>query len=247
MPSDLSVRFPETRGSAIASVASEDPAARARAFDVIVRAYWKPVYAHLRLRWRRPPEDARDLVQGFFARAFEKRHLAGYDPTRARFRTYLRGALDNFVAEEARRAARDKRGGGLERLSLDFEVAEEELARNGPRDPSRLETCFDEEWTRRRFEASLAALERTCREAGKEVHLEIFRRYVLAPGLDDPEERPTYAALATELGVAVTDVTNHLSWARRTFRECVVEELRAITATEEELREEASALLGRAP
>src|SRR5688572_32104571 len=72
---------------------------------------------------RRPPRStlfpyttlfrsARDLTQAFFARAFEKRPFAAYDPAKARFRTYLKGALDHFVRDEARDQARAKRGGG---------------------------------------------------------------------------------------------------------------------------------------
>lgn len=48
---------------------SENPAERARAFEVLVRAYWKPVYKYVRLKWRRDAEDAADVTQGFFARA----------------------------------------------------------------------------------------------------------------------------------------------------------------------------------
>lgn len=240
-------RFPATSASAVALVGSDDPAARARAFERLVRAYWRPAYAHVRLKWRRAPEDARDLVQGFFTRALEMRKLAGYDPAKARFRTYLRGALDHFVADEARAAQRGKRGGGLARLSLDFEGAEAELARSGPRNPAEIEACFDAEWTRTLFEGAVAALERTCEEQGKSVHFALFRRAVLEPELGEVEARPSYAELARDLGISVTDVTNHLAWVRRTFRAHVVEELRTITSSEEELREEARAVLGIDP
>lgn len=241
---DTAARFPETRGSAVSAVGSEDPVARARAFDRLVRAYWRPVYAHVRLRWRRSPEDARDLVQAFFARAFEKKQLGGYETGKARFRTYLRGALDHFVADEARAAGRQKRGGGLVQLGLDFEDAETELGRAGPRSAAEVEAAFDAEWTRALFEGAVAALERACAAQGKEVHLELFRRAVLGPELGELAVRPSYAELASSLGITVVDVTNHLAWVRRTFRALVIEELREITTSEAELREEARAVLG---
>src|SRR5579859_2762984 len=96
---DTGARFPRTRRSAVAAVGSGDPAERARGFDALVRAYWKPVYAHLRLRWRHGPDDARDLTQGFFARAFEKGFFADYDPSKALFRTFVKTCLDRFAAD----------------------------------------------------------------------------------------------------------------------------------------------------
>lgn len=250
MPSDASetpAPFPATRLSAVVGVRSDDPAERARAFDRLVRVYWRPVYTHVRIRARRSPEDARDLVQGFFARAFEKQQLAGYDPHKARFRTYLRASLQHFVADEARAASRAKRGGGTTRLALDFEGAEAELARSGPRNPADVEDAFDAEWTRTLFEAAVTALERRCGGEGKEVHLELFRRAVLGPELGEATTRPSYAELAVAFGISITDVTNHLAWVRRTFRALVLDELRAITTSEEELREEARAVLGIDP
>ena len=64
---------------------------------------------------------------------------------------------------------------------------------------------------------------------------------------DDPAGRPSYAALAAELEIQTTDVTNYLAFARREIRRLVLEKLREITATEEEFRAEAAAVLGVAP
>ena len=47
-----------------------------RAFDTVVACYWKPLYKYARVAWRRSPEDAEDLTQSFFTRAFEKASLA---------------------------------------------------------------------------------------------------------------------------------------------------------------------------
>lgn len=64
---------------------------------------------------------------------------------------------------------------------------------------------------------------------------------------DDPAGRPSYADLAAELAIPITDVTNHPSFARREFRRLVLEKLREITATEDEFRAEALAVLGVLP
>lgn len=228
------------------AVASDDPAEVARGFEALVRAYWRPVYAHVRLRWNRSVEDASDLTQGFFARAFERRQLTSFDPARAKFRTYLKGALDHFVLESDRSDRREKRGGDAMRISLDFDVAESELGLLGPRNDSDIEHCFEKEWTRSLFGAALDALESKCRAEQKQTHLAVFRRYVIdpevGPASDATTARPSYEGLASELGISVTDVTNRLSWARRTFRDLVLSTLREITATDEEYVAEARTL-----
>ncbi len=80
-----SSRFPETHLSVVEAIRSGEPDVRRRAFDTLLRAYWKPVYKYLRLRWRVAPENAEDLTQEFFARAFEKEQLERYDAGVARF------------------------------------------------------------------------------------------------------------------------------------------------------------------
>ena len=74
------------------------------AFDALVSAYWRPVYKYVRIKWRADRDDAADLTQEFFARAFEKGSLGRFDPREARFRTFLRVCLDGFVANEHKAA-----------------------------------------------------------------------------------------------------------------------------------------------
>ena len=72
------------------------------------------------------------------------------------------------------------------------------------------------------------------------IHFELFERY----DLQDDDCPSSYAQLAQELGLAATDVINYLAFARREFRRCVLEQLREMTASDEEFRREAQALLG---
>src|SRR4026207_1090590 len=95
--------FPATRHSIVTAMRSGSSDVRRSAFDALVTAYWKPVFKYGRLKWHASPDDAADPPQGFFLRAFEKEFFAGFDPSRARFRTYLRTCLDGFVAN-ARKA-----------------------------------------------------------------------------------------------------------------------------------------------
>jgi len=232
--------FPTTRGSALVGARSDDPAERARSFEALVAAYWKPVYKYLRFRFRRSPEDAKDLTQGFFLRALEKNFFAPYDATRGRFRTFLRTCLDGYAANELKAAGRLKRGGDAIFLSLEFERADGEMARCDPPDPGSLDRYFDSEWARSLFELGVEGLRLECGNLGKQVHFLIFEAYDLEPG----ERRPTYDQLAERFSLPATTVTNHLAWARREFRRIVLERLREITGTDDEFRREARVLLG---
>ncbi len=234
--------FPATRCSLVRATASADPGVRRQALDDLIAAYWKPVYKYLRIKWSLPNEDAKDLTQGFFARALEKDFFARYEAARARFRTYVRVCVDGFVAKEHRAGAALKRGGGVELLSLDFATADDELGRLAPVTHTDPDAFFRQEWLRGLFGLAVEDLRRECTASGKEVPFALFQRYDL-DGAEAPE-RLTYAQLAGEFGLPVTQVTNHLAFARRRFRHLVLERLRAATGTEEEFREEAHRLFG---
>lgn len=237
-------RFLTTRWSAIGACASDDPDERRRSFEVIVSAYWKPVYKFIRIKWRKPNEEAKDLTQGFFARALEKGWFATYDSTRSRFRTYLRTCLDGFLSNQDKGSKRLKRGGGQAVLSLDFVRADHELSSSGEPAAEDLDDYFEKEWVRSLFTLAVEALESSCRDQGKGVCYQAFARYDLETAQGG---KPTYSALARELGVSVTQVTNHLAFARREFRRILMEKLREVTATQEEFEEEARSLLGVPP
>ena len=53
--------------------------------------------------------------------------------------------------------------------------------------------------------------------------------------------------LAQKFKIAPTDVTNYLAFARREFRRIALERLREMTASEDEFRREARAMLGVDP
>jgi RNA polymerase sigma factor (sigma-70 family) len=234
-------RFPATRHSAVLAAQSDDLIERERGLAILVAAYWKPIYKYLRIRHREGNEDAKDLTQGFFARALEKEFFAAYDPGKGSFRTYLRVCLDRYVANEKKAAQRQKRSPGSPVVPLDFDVAEGELARAEPAADRTMEQYFHDEFVRSLFALSVDTLREECALRGKDLPFRLFERYELDR---DPEERLTYERMAEELNIPVTQVTNFLAFARREFRRIVLEKLREITTSDREFREEARGLLG---
>ena len=235
-------RFPPTRRSALAGVRSPDAAERSRSSEILVSAYWKPVYKYIRLRWGKSNEDAKDLTQAFFTRALEKDFFASYDPAQAAFRTFLRSCLDHFLASEHQAAGRSKRGGGVLPVPLDFETAEGELATHDVPDSLTTEEYFRRESVRSLFTLAVERLRDEYESQGKPVPFQLFERYDL-----DAAGSLTYAQLAAEFGLPVTTVTNYLAFARRGFRRLVLGQLREISGSEEEFRAEARVILGVEP
>lgn len=227
--------FPTTRRSVVLALGSTDAVERTRAFDTLIACYWKPLYKYARVAWSRKREDAEDLAQSFFARAFEKESLAAYDPAKASFRTFLRLLFDRYVSNEWTASQRLKRGGG--EVHLDFDAAEAELGR----DTSVMtpEEFFHREWVRSMFALAVERLRERCAAEEKQVPFAIFEAYDL-----DDDRGISYRDLAVRFDVPETQVTNYLAAMRRRFREIVLEALRDVTATDAEFRNESRALLG---
>lgn len=225
--------FPPTRLSLVEALGSTDPGQRTPAYDALIRIYWKPVARYLEVARRFSREDAEDLTQDFFARAFDRGTLASYDPSRARFRTFLRVCLDRFAASAVEREGRLKRGGGM--MPAPLEAADAGVAV----DPEQL---FRREWIRSLFDSSLAAVAEDCRRRGKETQLAVFLAYDLEPVADG--ERPAYRDLAVRFDIPVTQVTNYLALVRRAFRKEAIDRLRAVTASAEDFAAEARELFG---
>lgn len=227
--------FPETRVSLVVALDSDDPATRARAIDLVVSAYRAPVIAVLRRQWSLDLPDAEDLAHDFFAHALEREWLQRYDREKGRFRTFLRRCLQDFASTKREAAARFKRGGHLVAISID----------SAPPIPSDadVDRYFEQEWIRSVFTLSLDRLRVECEAVGKRICHDVF----VAHDVEGADEAPRYADLAGRFGIPVTQVANYLHWARGRFRGHVVSTLRDLTASEAEFREEARALLGRAP
>ncbi len=237
-------RFPPTRRSVIEAVRSIDAEERERAMEALAVAYWKPVYKYVRLRWNRTPDAAQDLTQGFFVELLERQLLDKFDPRKSRLRTYLRICVDSFVMNEDKTGRRQKRGGNVPHVALDFSAAEEELgaAVMDPANiasPESLEEFFEKEWVRSLFALAVEELRELCIARERERTFHLFEAYDL-----QGNETISYEQLSKEYGIPSTDVTNALAWARREFRKIALDRLRELCGSEEEFHREARAAFG---
>jgi DNA-directed RNA polymerase specialized sigma24 family protein len=119
--------FPTTRWSRVLLAGDLDAPLAQEALAELCGAYWCPLYAYIRRRGY-DPERARDLTQDFFARALEKGLLAEANPSRGRFRSFLRKVCADFLANRRDWELARKRGGGRAVLSIDPADAERRFA-----------------------------------------------------------------------------------------------------------------------
>lgn len=125
------------------------------AWDALIAGYWKPAYFFVRRRGH-DVEAAKDLVQGFFATALEKRFLDGVSADQGRFRTWLLAALSHYLSNQRDRANALKRGGGL-----DFVRAEADLPAAEPTP----EAAFLGAWARETLARAMARLRTSVSES----------------------------------------------------------------------------------
>lgn len=233
--------FATTQWTRVLASRGDEPAAR-DALAALCADYYPPVVTFLRQE-HRDEDAARELAHAFFANLLERHALAGADPARGRFRSYLLGALKHFLANQRARAHREKRGGGREPLPLGSETDTDTHADGAPHGPSAPGTppppdaVFDRAWALSVLDRALSVLERECREAGPEAARQFEQ---LKPWLTgDPVDR-TQGEVARELGQAGGAVRVAIHRLRRRYRDLVKSDIARTVAdpadTAEELR-----------
>src|SRR6185503_3681234 len=101
--------FATTHWSMVIAAGGDGTHARA-ALSKLCELYWYPLYAYVRRRGH-SPEDAQDLTQEFFSRLLERNWLGSADREKGRFRSFLLGAINHFLADQWDKARAKKRGG----------------------------------------------------------------------------------------------------------------------------------------
>jgi DNA-directed RNA polymerase specialized sigma24 family protein len=170
------------------------PEARA-ALEELYRLYCYPVYAFIRRRGH-SRQDAQDLTQDFFVHLLEKGTLGRADSKRGRFRSFLLGALDHFLAHVAERARAGKRGGGCQWVSLDDDAAEERYQLAAP-EGMTAEKLFEARWAAAIVES---AFERVRSELESEAKGPLFKTL---QGFLLGREDASYQQVADDLGLSL--------------------------------------------
>lgn len=208
--------------------ARRDDAGAASALAELCRRYRAPVLAYLR---RAGHGDAEDLTQDFFVRLLQQRFDAGADRAHGRFRQFLLGTLQHFVADQRDAQRAQKRGGGVGHE--DLEAAAAALVDPG-QSPER---AFAREFAWTVIECALRRLREEAQAAG---HGE--RHVALAPLLLDSRDPGALAAVAARLDVRANTLAVMLKRWRERLQQLVRAELAQTVGDEDQLEQELRAL-----
>jgi len=208
--------FPNTHWTVVLTATGTPSPESDAALETICRDYWHPLYAYAR-RCGQSEHDAQDLTQEFFRRLLEKRWLEKVDREKGRLRTFLVLALKHFMANEWRRNAALKRGGGHAPVQLDTSFAESSSATDATLSP---EEVFDRQWALRLLELTVKKLQAEFAAAGKADEFDKLKRCLMTDhGAID------YAAMAEQLGMNQGAVRVAVHRLRKRFREIYRQEI----------------------
>jgi RNA polymerase sigma factor (sigma-70 family) len=235
-PSDPA-RFEATRWTMVLDAARSRAPGGAEALGQLCGRYWRPLYAFARGR-RQDPEDARDLVQGFFAHLIEHRTLRGVGPAKGRFRSFLLASFQNFMANERRRACAEKRGGRVEMLRLDWQDEEGRLAFE-PQDSLTPETLYDARWALLVLRRAIGRLEQEQQTAGRGEAFGTLKSFL---GDEGTRASLSYEEAAHALNVGLPALKTLIHRLRQRYTQLVREEVERTVSDPAEVDAEVHAL-----
>lgn len=188
------------------------------ALEELCRTYWFPLYVYVR---RQAPtrEDAEDLTQAFVARFLEKNYLEKLTAQKGKFRAFLLAALKHFLANEWDRANRQKRGGGIAPLSLDWQDADARYQIE-PVDAASPDKLYDRAWAVTLLEKVLGRLRDENGGNDQEKFFEQLKGYLMVGTAAIP-----YSEAAIRLNLSEGAVRVAVHRLRRRYRELLREEI----------------------
>ncbi len=233
--------FNTTHWSVVLAARGESAEAQ-EALEKLCRVYWYPLYAFVR-RQGHSPEDAEDIIQGFFARLLQRKDLETIQRERGRLRCYLLVSLKHFLINEQLRARAEKRGGRQSFISLDEVEAEKKFSQE-PVDKSTPEKIFERRWAMALLDKVLELL-RNEYEATDRLRLFESLRWFLS---DEPAEQ-SQAEIGSQLGLSTGAVKQAVRRMRQRYRELLREEVANTVAAAADIDDEVRHLVAvlRAP
>lgn len=228
--------FRSTHWSVVLAAGRAGAPAAQEALEQLCRTYWYPLYAYVRRRGN-PPEEAKDLTQGFFADLLERHDLASVAPEQGRFRSFLLTALNHYLANQWDRTRARKRGGGKAALSLDDEVAEDRY-RLESADLTTPEILYERRWAQTLLEQAIESLRIEYTRAEKGGVFEELRGFLADP------KAASRAEIAARHGIGLNAVDVAIHRLRRRYGELVREEIARTVSRPEDIEEEIRALIG---
>jgi RNA polymerase sigma factor (sigma-70 family) len=203
--------FEATHWSVVVSAGRQESPQAHQALGKLCQTYWYPLYVFVR-RQGQHPEDAKDLVQGFFAKVIEKNYVADAEREKGRFRSFLLLTLKRYMANEWDHANREKRGGGKEIISLDAQTTEMRF-KTEPADEMSPEKAYERQWALTLLHQVLDRLSAELHAAGKGRVFEELKVFL------NGEKGGSYVEVGARLGMSESAIKVAVHRLRLRYRE----------------------------
>jgi DNA-directed RNA polymerase specialized sigma24 family protein len=212
--------FPSTRWSRVVAAADlKTPDARA-ALAELCAAYWYPIYVFVR-RKGNDAEKALDLTQSYFARLLEHGVLAAADPSKGRFRGFLRTDCKHFLIDRHRRETSRQRGGAVSFIPIDAQDAEGRYVFE-PADGMTPDRLFDRVWATTLLGRVLDLL---AQEHTEPARAKLFAEIKIV--LTEGKSAVPAFALAKRLGTTERAIHTAISRLKKRYREILKDQIAA--------------------
>jgi len=197
------------------------------AMKFLCETYYRPVFRFIN-RYIPRPLEAEDLTHDFFLRVLEGKEFRSLQRDKGRFRSYLLGAVKFFLVDCRAKMVTQKRSGGIvQRIPLDFDVADLRQS---------VDDQFDRDWAELLVDRAVTSLKNEYCSKGKE---SVF--HILKPCLtgDVPDR---------EKAILILDVSPEyfkvlVSRLRKKFRANLRNQIAQTVADESEIDEELDELI----
>jgi RNA polymerase sigma factor (sigma-70 family) len=212
-----SYEFRTTHWSVVVSAGVNGSESAFVAMDKLCGTYWYPLFAYVRRRGY-SEDQAKDLTQAFFAQLIGRNYLSDANPELGRFRTFLLTSLNHFLSNEWNRGQAQKRGGGVEFISLDY-VREQEERSLDPGHELTPERIYEKRWAE-------AVLEKVLESLRSEFDGVSIKRFdILKQFLTEEKGVNSYANAAQALGMTTQAVKSAVHRLRQRWRELLRDEI----------------------
>lgn len=228
--------FPTIHWSRVLRAADPTDREGRAALEGLCRDYWYPLYAFTRHQGL-DRQEASDLVQGVLGDLIERRDLTKADPSRGRFRSFLRTACSHFLSHARAHERATKRGGGRTPVSIDLQGAEGRYI-NEPAHDLTAERLFERRWALVLLGHVLARLESEARRSGKS---DLLAR--LRPMLEGDDLEESYKEIGKSLQISEGSVKVSAHRLRSRYRQILREEVAPTVADPAEIDAEIVELL----
>ncbi len=235
----LQQAFLTTHWSLVDHIQADDDKDRVL-IGLLLDRYWKPVYCYLRHKGY-DNEDAKDLTQGFFHEVVLNRNLVQrVDQSKGRFRTFLLHALDQYLLNEKRKQASQKRSPKGDLVSLDIldpPALPQMISGSSPED------AYNYAWMASMLDQILSEVKARCREDHLEVHWRVFQDKILQP-IQTDASAPSFAEICEKYNIDDQKrAANMVTTVKRRLQKTLKRYLRLVATSDDAMHNEFAAMV----